>query len=157
MPRTVTSTAQTELDKTAIMIVPVVVIDWGGAAGVKTYSTVASADSGLTAEKKLSEISGGGLQLEPESVGKAAEVDVVLKDTDRSIKGYVDAVDPQGRSAQVYYFVVGTTWGTDEVKIVDGVVARMHRWNESIGSYGLTIADLGQLANKEIGKTVTGR
>lgn len=121
----------------------IIEVDWKSDGGALMYS-----DKNLPGiPGKILDIGEINSQL-TQTTGSNAEVNVVLDDTDGTIKAIIDYFDPHKRACNIYQYF-GDMSTSDKFALVTGVVTSPFVWSE--GDRTVSFNVLTEIENKEVG------
>lgn len=125
---------------------PIIIIevDWGGSGGIVSY-----ADRTIGAIKgKIIQLGDLDVQIDILNSNSSQELEVVLDDTDGSIKGILDSQDVHQRTVRVYQWFDGLAL-SDKFLLFAGKLTSPITWSEADRTVTFTV--LSQLEDKEFG------
>ena len=157
MARDLTSAAQTEADKTSgAEFVRVLEIQWPEDSGSPTYYSTQVLDSGgsdpIDAEARVIDFPQRQVSGIPGKANAQSTMTIELNDADHAIQAKLDATPgPQTAIAYVHLWFRGTTWATDKVTEIGGILTTPMNWNSARSVITLTIRGFEYHFDRDIG------
>ena len=155
MARTLTAAAQTEANKVAgAEFVRILEVQWD--SGTKFYSTrpltTPVVATGIVVDFPSRQVSGV-----PGKANAQSTITIELEDTDHSLRTtFFDVLPgPQNVLAFVHLFFIGTTWPTDRITEIGGVMTTPLRWDENRSVWSITLRGFEYHFDKDIGFLLT--
>lgn len=146
--RTIPSAAQTKLETDlGVEVIVVLEVMWTGTANSHYYAD--KTISGTPVQGKILSLTGLEESVQVSGGGQSQQIQVVLDDTDGTIKGIFDTNDIHKVPVRVWVYISGTNWATDKFSVFLGQINSPVMWSEGFRRFSFSIVN--RIEDVEVG------